>query len=152
LATTRFPSRLVVNPLLGPGREAYSFQQGTQLLLGERYAIVRPEIRRVRPARAQEPPQPYRALIALGDDDPHHQAATLAHILLHTPKLEKIDIVVRPHCPGLAALQEMAGADSERLTVATEPAEVTARMARCHFAISSGSAWSLELACVGVPQ
>ena len=36
--------------------------------------------------------------------------------------------------------------------MATEAAEITARIARCHFAISGGSAWSLELACVGVPQ
>src|SRR5262249_11094038 len=74
LAQTNFPSRLVINPLLGPGRDAYSFERGAQLLLGERYVIVRPEIRRVRPARAQEPPQPFRALIALGDDDPNGQA------------------------------------------------------------------------------
>src|SRR5207244_6660822 len=54
--------------------------------------------------------------------------------------------------PQLAALQELAAANSERLSVATEAAEITARIARCHFAISGGSAWSLELACVGLPQ
>jgi spore coat polysaccharide biosynthesis predicted glycosyltransferase SpsG len=36
--------------------------------------------------------------------------------------------------------------------VATEPAELTPRIARCHFAITRGDSWSLELACVGVPQ
>src|SRR5262249_36299040 len=55
LAAVALPSRLIVNPLLGPGREAYEFVRGTQLLLGPRYALVRPEIRRVRPLRAQEP-------------------------------------------------------------------------------------------------
>jgi len=122
------------------------------VLLGARYAIVRPEIRRVRPARAQEPPQPYRALIALGDDDTNAQTGKLAEILLHTPKVEKVDIIVRPQHPGLLSLQELAAASSERLSVATEPADVTARIARSHFAISGGSSWSLELACVGVPQ
>ncbi|HEY1858865.1 MAG TPA: polysaccharide biosynthesis protein, partial [Gemmataceae bacterium] len=57
-ASVRFPSRLVINPLLAPGREAYEFGRRTQLLLGSRFALVRPEIRRIRPARAQEPPQP----------------------------------------------------------------------------------------------
>jgi spore coat polysaccharide biosynthesis predicted glycosyltransferase SpsG len=152
LANISFPSRLIINPLLGPGRETYSFPQGTQVLLGARYAIVRPEIRRVRPARAQEPPQPYRALIALGDDDTNAQTGKLAEILLHTPKVEKVDIIVRPQHPGLLSLQELAAASSERLSVATEPADVTARIARSHFAISGGSSWSLELACVGVPQ
>src|SRR5947209_3921852 len=58
-ANSRFPSRLVVNPLLGPARESYEVEQGTQLLLGARYALIRPEMRRVRAARAQEAPQPF---------------------------------------------------------------------------------------------
>ena len=33
-AAARFPSRLVVNPLLGPSKEAYAYTPGTQLLLG----------------------------------------------------------------------------------------------------------------------
>jgi spore coat polysaccharide biosynthesis predicted glycosyltransferase SpsG len=152
LANVRFPSRLVINPLLGPGRDAYTFEAGTQLLLGARYALVRPEIRRVRPARSQEPPQPFRVLIALGDDDPHQQTGELARLLLAIPKLEKIDLIVRPHHPGLAPLQALATEHSERLAVATENVDVASRIARCHFAISGGGSWSLELACVGVPQ
>jgi spore coat polysaccharide biosynthesis predicted glycosyltransferase SpsG len=74
LAQTAFPSRLIVNPLLGPGRESYEYERGTQLLLGARYALVRPEIRRQRPTRSQEPAQPFRAVVALGDDDPHNQS------------------------------------------------------------------------------
>src|SRR5579884_1217914 len=34
LAAVSFPSRLIVNPLLAPGRESYEFARGTQLLLG----------------------------------------------------------------------------------------------------------------------
>jgi spore coat polysaccharide biosynthesis predicted glycosyltransferase SpsG len=152
LAAIRFPSRLVINPLLGPGRDAYTFEPGAQLLLGARYALVRSEIRRVRAARAQEPPPPFRALVALGDDDPHGQTAELAKLLLNVPRLERVDMVVRPQYPHLAALEELAATCSDRLTVATEPAQVTARTARCHFAVSAGAGWSLELACVGVPQ
>ena len=152
LASTRFPSRLVINPLLGPGRDAYTFERGTQLLLGARYGLVRPEIRRVRPARAQEPAQPFRALIALGDDDPNHQAGNLARQLAGLAKLSRVDMIVRPQHPDLAALQELAANNPERLSVAFETAEVTGIIARCHFAISGGNAWSLELACVGVPQ
>ncbi|HMC66617.1 MAG TPA: nucleotide disphospho-sugar-binding domain-containing protein [Gemmataceae bacterium] len=152
LASSRFPSRLVINPLLAPGREAYEFEPGTQLLLGKRYALVRSEIRRVRPVRAQEPPAPFRALVALGDDDPNCQVAELAQLLLNVPKLERVDIVVRPQHPGLEQLQQLVESKPERLGLATEPAEVTSRIARCHFAITGGGGWSLELACVGVPQ
>jgi spore coat polysaccharide biosynthesis predicted glycosyltransferase SpsG len=152
LASTRFPSRLVINPLLGPGRDAYSFEGGTQLLLGARYALVRSEIRRVRPARAQEPPQPFRAVIALGDDDPNRQTGALARQLAGISKLARVDMIVRPQHPDLAALQELAASNPERLTLSSEPAEVTGSIARCHFAMSGGNAWSLELAGVGVPQ
>src|SRR5262245_54637663 len=54
LATVATPSRLIVNPLLGPSKESYTFARGTQLLLGARYALVRPEVRRARPIRSQE--------------------------------------------------------------------------------------------------
>jgi spore coat polysaccharide biosynthesis predicted glycosyltransferase SpsG len=152
LAGVRFPSRLVVNPLLAPGRESYEVARGTQVLLGQRYALVRPEIRRVRPLRAQEPAQPFRALVALGDDDPNGQAGKLAKLLLNCPKVGRVDVAVRPYHPGLEALQELAACCPEKLEVVFEPAEVPLRVARAHFAVTAGNAWSLELACVGVPQ
>src|SRR5207253_10433 len=108
--------------------------------------------RRIRPARAQEPLQPFRALIALGDDDPNRQTGALARHLAAMSKLGRVDMIVRPQHPDLGALQELAASNPERLTVASEAAEVTASIARCHFAVSGGNAWSLELACVGVPQ
>jgi spore coat polysaccharide biosynthesis predicted glycosyltransferase SpsG len=152
LAQTAFPSRLIVNPLLGPGRESYEFSRGTQLLLGARYALVRPEIRRQRPARAQEPAQPFRAVIALGDDDPHNQSGELAKCLLNCPKVSRVDVLVRPYHRDLESLQALAETCPERLEIVHEPGEVPFRIARCHFAVSAGDAWSLELACVGVPQ
>lgn len=156
LAQVRFPSQLVINPLLGPGREAYEFYPGAQLLLGSRYALVRPEVRRVRPIRAQEPAQPspstYRVLLALGDDDPNHQVEKLARQLLNISKLEKIDLAVRPQHPDLERLRSLAASMPERIEVAVEPAETASRLARCQFAITSGSNWSIELACIGVPQ
>jgi spore coat polysaccharide biosynthesis predicted glycosyltransferase SpsG len=147
-----FPSQLVINPTLGQSRDSYEVLPGTQLLLGARYAIVRPEVRRMRPVRAQEPLLPFRALIALGDDDPNGQAGELAKLLLAMPKLNRIDLAVRPQHPKLSQLQELAASHADRLEVACEPPEIAARIPRCHVAISCGNSWSLELACVGVPQ
>ncbi len=152
LATTRFASHLVVNPLLGPSREAYEHERGTQLLIGRRYAIVRPEVRRTRPLRAQEPGNQFRALVALGDDDPNNRSTELAQLLLNCPKLNKVYVAVKPHHPDLANLQALAAESGERLEIASEPHELPPRIVRSHFAITAGNAWSLELACVGVPQ
>jgi spore coat polysaccharide biosynthesis predicted glycosyltransferase SpsG len=152
LATVGFPSRLVINPLLGPAKEAYSFARGTQLLLGARYALVRPEVRRARPIRSQEPPQPFRIMVALGDDDPHNRTLELARTLMNTPRVGRVDAVVRPHHPALEQFQQMAETYTGRFEVATEPAELTARLSRCHLAVTAGNSWSVELACVGLPQ
>jgi spore coat polysaccharide biosynthesis predicted glycosyltransferase SpsG len=151
-ATVRFPSRLVINPLLGPARDSYEFERGTQLLLGARYAIVRPEIRRVRPLRAQEPPQPLRAIVALGDDDPNNQAGELAKLLLNCPRVGRVDVLARAYHRDLAGLQALAASCPDRLEIATEPNEISPRLGRCHFALTAGNVWSLELACVGIPQ
>jgi spore coat polysaccharide biosynthesis predicted glycosyltransferase SpsG len=152
LAQIRFMSQLVVNPLLDPSRDAYEFCPGTQLLLGRRYALVRPEIRRIRQVRAQEPPQPFRALVALGEDASFEQTAEIIRLLMPISRLQRIDVVVRPFSPLLIKLQEMAAGHVDRIEVATEPADVSSRIVRCHFAVTSGGNGSLELACVGVPQ
>ena len=39
-----------------------------------------------------------------------------------------------------------------RLDVVCEPSEIPLRISRSHFAVTAGNNWSLELACVGVPQ
>jgi spore coat polysaccharide biosynthesis predicted glycosyltransferase SpsG len=162
-AATRFPSQILINPLLGPGKETYEFLPGTQLLLGNRYALVRSEIRRQRPNRSQEPPPVpsangkvasghFRALVALGEDDTHRQSLELVKLLLNVPRVAKVDVVARAYHPDLEKLQALAAAQEERVSVALEPAEITAKLVRCHFAITAGSGWSLELACVGIPQ
>ena len=63
-----------------------------------------------------------------------------------------MDVAVRPWHPALEALKALVETCPERLEVVSEPAEVPSRISRCHFAVTAGNAWSLELACVGVPQ
>jgi len=162
-AFVRFPSDLLINPMLAPARDGYEFDANTQLLLGKRYALVRPEVRRHRPTRSQEPPpvavangttilSQYRVLLALGEDDPNCMTVELAKLLVNAPRVGKVDIIVRREHPQLEEIKEMAESNKEALSLALEPAEIANRITRCHFALTSGSGWSLELACVGVPQ
>jgi len=152
LAATAFPSHMVINPLMGLSRDDYELSRGTQLLCGPRYALVRPEVRRIRPIRAAEPPQPFRVLVALGDDDFQGQAVPLAKQLLNCPKVGRVDVLVRPYHAALDTLKTLADKNKDALGVATEPSEFPVRMSRSHLAITAGNAWSLELACVGIPQ
>jgi len=143
---------LLINPLLGPSAESYLIGPGTQMLLGSRYALVRPFIRRMRPMRAQEPPPPFRGVVAFGDDDFRGQTMLRVRELLGISKVEKIDVIIRSQHPAMAELLTLAEENPNRLAVATEPSDIALRIGRCHFALSSGDGWSLELACVGVPQ
>ncbi len=154
-AAHRFPSRMVINPLLGPGREEYSHGEKTQLLLGERYALVRSEVRRLRQMRSQEPQGPLRVAVALSEHDPLGQTARVVQELLQCKGVEKVDVLARAHHMGIDLLREMAaegGCGAGKLEVAVETNEVSQKLVRCHAAITCGSAWSLELACIGVPQ
>jgi spore coat polysaccharide biosynthesis predicted glycosyltransferase SpsG len=163
LATSGFPSQVIVNPLLGPSKESYEFAPCAQLLMGRRYALVRPEIRRHRPTRSQEPAPlaamvdgkpsgQFRALVALGEDDPHRQTVELAKLLLAAPRIGKVDVIVRRENPQVDTVRTLVEANAGRLELALEPAEIAARLVRCHFALTGGSGWSNELACIGMPQ
>jgi spore coat polysaccharide biosynthesis predicted glycosyltransferase SpsG len=151
-ATIRFPNKLVLNPFLGLPRDKYQLERGTQLLRGGRYPLIRPQIRRLRPLRAQEPPMPFRALVALGEDDPDNVTLTIAERLVGFEAISRLDLFARPYSRHLDALREFAGKHEGRVGIATEVPELAARVSRCHFAITAGDGFALELACVGVPQ
>lgn len=148
----RFPKGLLVNPLLGPNRDSYLLDHGCQALMGARYSLVRPFIRRMRPVRAQEPPTPFRVLLALGDDDSRSQNVQRCRELLAITRIEKIDVALRSHAEAMPELLALKEEHPDRLDVVTEPADISLRVGRCHAAVTSGDGWSLELACVGVPQ
>src|SRR5205085_11135652 len=72
--------------------------------------------------------------------------------ILTAPRIGKVDVIVRREHPDLEKIQALVEANAERLELALEPAEIAARIVRAHFALTSGSGWANELACVGVPQ
>lgn len=149
-AAFRLPSQLVFNPTLSQAAADYEVCPGTQVLCGRRYPLVRPEIRRVRPIRAQEPPEPIRVLVGFGDD-PHNQTERIAKLLLQGTKVPHIDILARTWHPQLEAWRALAAESSGRISVSTETSEIAGRVSRCHFALCDGNSWALEFACVGVP-
>ena len=84
-ARVDFPNRLVVNPYLGVSTDQYRHARGTQVLVGPRFALIRGMIRRIRPLRSQDPPLPFRPVIALGADDLQGRSAEMARVLLELP-------------------------------------------------------------------
>lgn len=151
-AEMKFPCDLVVNPALFPTRKAFRVEPGCQILLGHRYALCRGVFRRQRTIRAVEPPAPFRALVAMGDDDLAGEAITRTKQLLEMEKVSKITITARTHHPRYDDILELADASKDRVEVVTETKELMTRLVRVHFALTSGDGWSPELCVVGVPQ
>ncbi len=151
-AAAHFCCKLVFNPLLGPDIRSYEWERGTQLCLGRRYAVVRPVFRRQRPIRPIDPQPPFRAIIAFGDDDFANQSLLRAQELLAAARVDKISVVVRSQHEQIQELKDLAEQHKGRLELLTEPSELGTRLPRAHFALTSGDSWSLEMACVGVPQ
>src|SRR5207244_9694482 len=123
----------------------YRHERGTQLLLCSRYALVRPLVRRLRPIRAQEPAQPFRALVVLGDDDPTGYTLDVARELLEADGLNRVDVFVRSHHPRMDELKALSADNLGRLDVVTEGPELSARITRCHFSLTCRAGVSLEL-------
>jgi spore coat polysaccharide biosynthesis predicted glycosyltransferase SpsG len=151
-AAMRFPADVLVNPFLAPGRKAFRYEAGTQLLNGHKFALCRGVFRRQRTIRATEPIQPFRALVAFGDDDLVGQAVDRTRELLEMPKLAKVSVAVRTHHPRYEELKDLAGESDGRVEVVTENKELMTRLVRVHFALTAGDVWSPELCVVGIPQ
>jgi len=147
-----FPVDVLVNPMLAPGRKAYRYTPGTQLLLGHKFALCRGVFRRQRTIRATEPPAPFRALVALGDDDLTGQAFDRTQQLLDIPAVSKVSVTVRTHHPRYDDLKDLAAGSGGRVEVVTETKELMTRLVRVHFALTGGDGWGPELGVVGVPQ
>lgn len=151
-AAMRFPADVVVNPFLAPGRKAFKYEPHTQLLTGHRFALCRGVFRRQRTIRATEPVQPFRALVAFGDDDLSGQAVDRTRELLEMPKVAKVSVAVRTHHPRYEELKDFAGESGGRVEIVTENKELMTRLVRVHFALTAGDGWSPELCVVGIPQ
>ncbi len=151
-ASMDFPCDLVVNPLLAPGKKPYRVGQGCQRLLGHRFALCRGVFRRQRTIRAMEPPAPFRALVAMGDDDVTGEAVKRTRQLLETGKITKVTVAARTHQTHYDELLNMADESNGAIEVVTEAKELMTRLVRVHFAVTAGDMWSPELCVVGIPQ
>ncbi len=151
-AEMKFAADLLVNPLLWPTKKAYRVEPGCQMLLGGRYALCRGVFRRQRTIRATEPPAPFRAMVAMGDDDLRGEAITRTQQLLQMERISKVTIATRTHHPRYADMRDLADENGEKVEIVTEPKELMTRLVRVHFALTAGDAWSPELCVVGIPQ
>jgi len=150
-AGMNFPCDVVVNPLLAPSKKPFRVGPGCQRLLGHRFALCRGIFRRQRTIRAIEPPAPFRAMVALGDND-STESLLRTQQLLETGKVSKVTIATRTHHPKYDELLALADDSGGKVEVVTEVKELMTRLVRVHFALTAGDMWSPELCVTGIPQ
>lgn len=149
-AAYRHVTQVVLNPTLSRQPDDYDICPGGQILCGRSYVLVRPEIKRVRPQRSVEPPQPFRIAVALGDD-PDNLAEPVIRTLLSIQDIARLEILTWAHHPAAQLTQKLQDKYPERIGLANEPSTWGLAMMRSHLAVAASGPWALELAYVGVP-
>jgi UDP-2,4-diacetamido-2,4,6-trideoxy-beta-L-altropyranose hydrolase len=120
------------------------------LLLGPRYAILRPEFRSLRSTMRQRSGAIDRVLISFGaiDADNHSEVAWRA--VRAVAKEAKIDIVLSGNAPHLIRIAEAIQSDTRAHLCIDTPA-MAELMAGADIAVGAGGTTTWERACLGLP-
>jgi spore coat polysaccharide biosynthesis predicted glycosyltransferase SpsG len=151
VAGIRFPSDIVLSPNLNCDANDFQVYPGTQVLAGERYALVRSEFRRARNVRATEPGGAVRILLSLGGGEVGHDTARLAAALLEEKTIEKVDAVIGASTEGRDELKLLAERFPGRLSILADCRDLAMRITKSHLLVCGGGNTPIEAACVGIP-
>ncbi len=138
----------------GPQRKPEDYARltadGTRLLLGARYALLRPEFRILRASQHASRRKPEKLIITLGGADPRNVSIQALEALPHLGGTGlRATLIVGPANPNRAALTARALALGAE--VICDPPNLVALMADSDIAITGGGTTCLEFACFGIP-
>jgi spore coat polysaccharide biosynthesis predicted glycosyltransferase SpsG len=151
VAGLRFPSDIVLSPTLTCDASDFQVYPGSQILAGERYAMVRSEFRRARNVRATEPGGAVRVLLSLGGGEVGHETARLAAALLEEKSIDKVDAVIGASVEGRDELKLLAERFPGRLSIIADCRDLAIRLTKSHLLVCGGGNTPIEAACVGIP-
>lgn len=128
-----------------------------QMLLGTRYALLRPEFSQLRPMAVTKRKLfngIKRILIAMGGMDPENVTATVLEGLTRVDWKEKpvIDVVLGGNAPYLEYVVKMVKKSNLEIFVSTDVSDMADRMLAADMAIGAGGATSWERCCMGLPS
>jgi UDP-2,4-diacetamido-2,4,6-trideoxy-beta-L-altropyranose hydrolase len=134
----------------------YVCEEHTTLLLGPRYALLRPEFRRYASASRSVPEIARKVLVTLGGEDPENVTSRVVRALEklgEKPGLRGVQIKIvvgplNPHVETLRAQIEQSSAKSELLTDVTD---MPGLMAWADVAVTAAGSTCWELAFMRVP-
>jgi len=124
---------------------------GCRLLLGPRFALLRPEFAALRAASLarRQPPRLKRILVSMGGTDPHDVAATAVRGILQSGLPVEVDVALGTAAS--TALCSAAGEGRARVRILPRAGNMAELMAEADLAIGAGGVTSWERCCMGLP-
>lgn len=145
-----FASDAVINVAGGVAGEKYETAPYTKLLLGPKYALLRPPFLKAAREERRLPEHGLRLLLNLGGADPENHTLRLAKQLAEDKSNSHIEIVVGGAYKHLPELKEwLEGKERIRLHRNLGAEEMCRLMKSCAVAVTSASGVAYEYAAVG---
>jgi UDP-2,4-diacetamido-2,4,6-trideoxy-beta-L-altropyranose hydrolase len=141
---------VILNQNIGANRLTYACSPGATLLLGARYALLRPEFKRWREWCREIPDTARKILVTMGGSDPDNATARVVRALQSVALPLNITVVLGPANRYVENVRHQALGDP-RIQVLVNPPEIDALMAWADLAISAAGSTCWELCCIRTP-
>lgn len=149
---------LLLDQNLGRDPEAYAalLPEGTPVLAGPRYAVLRPEFAELRPAAlASRSGGPLRRImVSLGGVDRPNATGAVLEVLAGVPGLRdvQVDVILGSRAPAVEEVRKQAATMPMRVDVAVDVDDMARRMARADLAIGAVGGTTWERCALGLPS
>ena len=157
LADRSHEADLLLDQNLGRESDDYSslVPKGCRLLIGPRYALLRPEFARLREKslRRRQSPCLKRVLVTMGGVDKDNATGTVLNALRHCPLPEdaEIEVVMGGNAPWLESVRRQAATMPRKTTIRVDVRDMAMRMLDADLAIGAAGSTSWERCCLGLP-
>lgn len=147
---------ILLDQTFGRSTDSYSdlVPQGTDILVGSAFALMRPEFsvaRKASLARKARIAPPERILISLGMTDPDGLSASMLDHVLAADDTINIDVVAGSMSPGLSRLHAVAQRNA-RVRIHIDVTDMAELMQCADLAIGAAGSTSWERCCLGLPS
>lgn len=142
---------IILNQNLGAERRAYSRTQGSELLLGTRYALLRPEFVALRRRSRKFPDFGHRVLVTMGGSDPENATLPVLKALLSLGAPLDITVLLGADNAHERSLKSVAKGRPE-VSFVRDTDDMPRMMMEADFAVTAGGSTCWEAACLGLPS
>jgi len=146
-----YEADVVLNQNIDAKAESYRRAASTQLLLGAKYVLLRPEFLAERP-RQETAGAARRVLVTMGGSDPENVASTVVRALARMEDDFEAIVVAGGGNPHFESLQELVKTVRGKVRLERSPVNMAAIMRWADIAISDAGGACWELAYLGVPM